>query len=95
MQHLFDAIKLNLSEKCISYTDFSKYVLNCTNSAFEDLIYFDKLKFKSANILSVNAIYKWLKDEKRLEKYKEAKFTGKFIYIDENDIEEYVQNMFA
>jgi hypothetical protein len=91
---LLEKLKKSLFVNGVVHQKFCKNVLNCTSGAFHDLMYFRNFKYQTANLLFVNAISKWLKDEKRMEKLEESVLTGKFCYLDENDIEGDVINLF-
>ena len=45
-------------------------------------------------MLFVNAMYRWLKDENRMQKLEESKFNGEFYYMDEDKIEDDVRKLF-
>ena len=85
---------MDLQNKHISYTVFSRYVLNYVLDAFGDVLYFQKRKKTSVNMLVVNAMYRWLKDENRLQKLEESKLNGEFYYMDEQRIEDDVRKLF-
>jgi hypothetical protein len=94
LQNLCDVLKTDLEENHIPYRLFSKQILNLPINSFEMVLYFQKRKQTSVNMLIVNAMYRWLKDENRLQKLDESKYNSEFYYMDESTIEDNVRKLF-
>ena len=87
-------MRIQLRNYNIPFGEFCKHIINFSTRSFQKLIHF-RCEFKRrSNVLMLNAISKWLKDEKKIEKYREAKRTGEFFYLNENDVENEVLELF-
>ena len=88
------AIKRNIFREKVSQLEFGLYVLNLSKKSTQMLFNFHKYRLTAVNVVFVNAIYRWLNDDDRLEKFIEDKQSGEFSFLTE-DIDENVINYFS
>ena len=78
----------------VPQVEFAYFVLNVPKRCIERILNFETNKATSMNVVHVNAIYRWLNDDNRLEKLNEAKKCGEFFYLTTDNIDESVLNYF-
>ena len=94
LQKLFDALKRQMLLHKIETNDFCQYVLNIPKSTWLNYVTFKKRNVNSMSVIHVNAIYNWIHDEKRLEKFERTKKTGQFSFLNDNILEANVLKLF-